>query len=137
MLIIQSPYDEWGIGYLVEAKCLDNEHPPYSLSDCNKTALADIEKYRQFSIEAMYKIKGGRKHIGAWGPACVQHGFIDENSFKSNKFVVPVDTGMELYEAVNKFLKNPENAPWLLDEGQWPTNNTGCNGVKTSNLVSE
>ena len=47
MFIIQSPYDEWGIGYQVEAKCYSGPKSPYSLEHCNKTSLADIEKYRE------------------------------------------------------------------------------------------
>ena len=50
MLIIQSPYDEWGLGYQVEATCYSGMHPPYSLQNCNKTAIEDIEKYRRTAI---------------------------------------------------------------------------------------
>ena len=132
MLIIQSPYDEWGLGYQVEATCYSGMHPPYSLQNCNKTAIEDIEKYRRTAIQAIYKIKGNRKNVGVWGPACVQHGFLDEKSFKNQSYKVPTDTGYKLYDAVTKFVEDPENAPWLLDEGLWPSNNTGCNGIPKS-----
>ena len=82
-------------------------------------------------------MKGGRKTVGVWGPACVFHAFLDQDSYDSSKFKVPDKTGLELYEAISKFLEDPDNAPWLLDEGQWPSNNTGCNGLSSWNLVSE
>jgi hypothetical protein len=30
-------------------------------------------------------------------------------------------------EAVERFLKSPERAEWIIDEVPWP-HNTGCNG---------
>ena len=96
-----------------------------------------IEEYRRDVIKAIYKIRGDRKDVGIWGPACVQHGFSFLESFTSDKYEIPAKTGTKLYEAVNKFLENPNDAPWHLDEGEWPNNNTGCNGIETYNLVSE
>ena len=74
--------------------------------------------------------------LGVWGPGCVQHGFTDEFSFSDDKYRVPSGTGMKADEAITQFLKDPENAPWLLDEGVWPATNEGCNGLSRLNLKS-
>ena len=75
------------------------------------------------------QIKQDKSNIGVWGPACVQHGFTVYDSFTSDKFRVPSGIGLRLFEAIEKFLEDPNNAPWALDEGMWPTSNEGCNGI--------
>lgn len=35
---------------------------------------------------------------------------------------------MTLSDALDRFFKDPENAPWLLDEMAWP-GNAGCSGL--------
>lgn len=45
-------------------------------------------------------MKGNRNDIGFWAPACVQHGFSDESSFKDPNYKVPTNTGKMLYEAI-------------------------------------
>ena len=133
-LMIQSTYDEWVLENLLVIQCLTNRNPPNSIKYCNDTTRAVIEDYREKVIKAIYKIREDKKERGIWGPACIQHGFSDESSFTSAKYEVPTGKGLKIYEAVGKFLANPEEAPWLLDEGQWPSSNTGCNGLR--NLVS-
>jgi len=41
----------------------------------------------------MLKIKGNRKDVGAWSPACIQHGFIQDKSFTSQNYKIPSGTG--------------------------------------------
>ena len=72
-----------------------------------------------------------------FGPACVQHGFTDESSFTSGDYRVPSGIGMKIDEVIKQFLENPEKAPWLLDEGEWPTVNKGCNGLASHHLSTE
>lgn len=57
----------------------------------------------------------GRKDIGAWGPACVQHGYISYSSVTSNSFRIPQETGLTLNNVIDIFLNNPEQAPWLIE----------------------
>ena len=73
--------------------CLTNRHQPYSIASCNDTTRAAIEDYRGSVIKAISKVKGERKDVGIWGPACVQHGFCDDSSFTSEKYEVPTSTG--------------------------------------------
>lgn len=74
----------------------------------------------------MNKIKGNRKDVGVWGPACVQHGFSSPGtSYNTEYYTV---NGLTLMKAIEKFLDNPNEAPWLLDEIVWP-NNKGCSGI--------
>ena len=44
---------------------------------------------------------------------------------------------MKIDEVIKQFLENPEKAPWLLDEGEWPTVNKGCNGLASHHLSKE
>ena len=85
-------------------KCPKYKYSSFSLANCNKTTRAAIEEYRRAVVKAIYKIRGERKDVGIWGPACVQHGFTFLGSFTSPKYEVPAKTGAKLYEAVNKFL---------------------------------
>ena len=58
-------------------------------------------------------MRNGRKTVGIWGPACVQHSFEHmAKSYNSQKYKVQ---GVTLMKAIEAFLKNPEEAPWLLD----------------------
>jgi hypothetical protein len=43
--------------------------------------------------------------------------------------------GLKLSEAVQKFLDNPENPEWNLDENPWPSNQ-GCSGIRR-NIMRE
>lgn len=71
-------------------------------------------------------MKHGRKNVGIWGPACVQHSFQHKSkSYNSQNFVV---NGKTLMEALEIFFNNPDEAPWLLDERPWPEN-VGCSGL--------
>ena len=60
--------------------------------------------------------------------ACIQHGFDIYDSLTSPDFKV---NGTQVYEAINKYLSDPINPPWLIDEGEWPDANKGCNGLST------
>ena len=112
LFLIQSPYDQWILKYLLVVQCVTNRHQPYSIENCNDTARAAIEDYRHSVIKAIYKVKGSRKDVGIWGPACIQHGFCDDFSFTGDEYKVPTTTGSKLFESVRKFLENPQNAPW-------------------------
>ena len=76
----------------------------------------------------MEKLKNGRKSVGFWSPACVQHGFSDDPSFTDNRYQVPGLNGIKLYEAISEFVRDPENAKSYIDSVEWP-NNKGCNGI--------
>lgn len=89
--------------------------------------MSEIERYRQGTREYLKTMKGNRSDIGLWSPACVQHGFSDERSFTDEHFKVK---GVGLAEAVQRFLDNPTEAPWLVDEDPWPSN-SGCSGLST------
>ena len=32
-------------------------------------------------------------------------------------------------QAIKRFVDQPMDAPWLLDDSEWP-NNVGCNGIR-------
>ena len=49
----------------------------------------------------MNKIKTGRKDVGAWGPACVQHSYAYKEAFNSEKYVV---NGLTLMEGIKRFI---------------------------------
>lgn len=72
-------------------------------------------------------MKNDRTNVGAWGPACVQHGYISYSSLTSSSFRIPSDTGLTLNDVIGIFLKNPEQTPWLIEDLTWP-NNKGCSG---------
>ena len=128
MLIVESPYDEWCLNYILVVKCLSNSRAPYSLSNCNDTVMAAINQYRLKSIEGVKSMRNSRKDIGGWGPACVQHGYISYSSVTSSSFKVPAETGLTLNNAIDIFLQDPEQVPWLIEENTWP-GNKGCNGM--------
>lgn len=60
-------------------------------------------------------IKGDRKDVSAWGPACVQHGYISYPSLTDDNFRIPSGTGLTLNDVVGAFLRDPEHAPWLIE----------------------
>lgn len=88
-----------------------------------------IEDYRLQALEGIKQLKNGRKNVGAWSPACVQHGYSDVRTFTDPRFKVK---GKMVYEALGEFLQNPDSAPWLVDEQPWPSNK-GCSGLETNN----
>ena len=45
-------------------------------------------------------MKGDRKDVGIWGPACVQHGYSFDWALTYSKYEVPTTTGKKLYEAI-------------------------------------
>lgn len=110
--------------------------PPFSLENCNETARKVIEDYRGKIIEAIKQIKRDRKDVGVWGPSCSQHGFIDTDTFTDTNFRVPTGSGPMVHEAIQQFLDDPDNAPWYLDEVDWPLN-VGCSGKKSFSLTVE
>ena len=63
------------------------------MAACNDTTRKVIDDYRLAIIKALYKIKGEKKNVGVWGPACIQHGFSDEGSFANEKYKVPSASG--------------------------------------------
>ena len=75
LFLIQSTYDFWVIKNLLVTKCPTNSQPPFSIANCNETTRAAIKEYCHAVVKAIYKIRGDRKDVGIWGPACVQHGF--------------------------------------------------------------
>lgn len=87
-------------------------------------------------IEAIKQVRGGRKDVGVWGPACVQHGFSDSISYNSNEYRVPTTIGDELEDSIKMFLEYPGPDSWKLEEIAWPQNR-GCNGKSQKNLVAE
>jgi len=60
-------------------------------------------------------MKGNRKDVGVWGPACAQHGYSFDNTITNSNYKVPTTTGKKLYEAIDMFLQNPNDPPFLLD----------------------
>jgi len=115
MLIVESPYDSYSINIIVYTDCLKNQNPPFSLHNCDSSTRAAIEDYRTYVIEALKKMRNGRKDVGLWSPACAQHGFSEFHSLNDTNFRVPSGTGKMLYEAINEFLADPDNAPWYMD----------------------
>ena len=45
------------------------------------------------AVASIQKIKADKRDIGAWAPACVQHGFSADPSFTSEKYEVPSGSG--------------------------------------------
>ena len=73
--------------------------------------------------------------MGVWGPACVQHTFIAGGSLMKDSYRIPSKVGLKIYEGIQKFMDEPDKAPWLLDTGDWPTGNEGCNGLSISSAL--
>ena len=115
---------------------MENQKPPFSILHCNQTTRNAIEDYRVAIIQAVKKIKNGRRDVGLWAPACAQHGFTDTDSFTDTNFRVPSGSGPMVYEAIQEFLDNPEEAPWYIDEQPWPSN-SGCSGLSSKHLQVE
>ena len=136
MLIVESPYDSYSIQRIIYTECQSNKKEPYTIENCNKTQRDAIEQYRLEIIAALKKMKGDRKDVGLWGPACAQHGFSDTDTFTDTNFRVPSGTGPMVSEAIKQFIDDPYNAPWYLDENPWPSN-TGCSGISRKNLQVE
>ena len=103
-MIIQSPYDQWAIDYIVLANCKTNEGQPYSIENCNSTQRAAIQDYRKAIMKQIYDIKKDRKDVGIWGPACVQHGYSFDETLVNSQYKVPTITGKRLFEAIQMFL---------------------------------
>lgn len=59
-------------------------------------------------MEGLNKIRINRTDVGMWGPACVQHGFIQYPSFNDPNFKVPSNTGITLEKAIVEFMANPK-----------------------------
>lgn len=117
IFMIQSAYDSWSLKYILGAQCLSPGSAPFALDKCNEFNRTVIEDYRVKSIVDLKIIKDLRKDIGGWGPACSQHGFSTSQSYYSDKFKVNQTT---LMEAIERFLKNPNEAEWLIDERKQP-----------------
>ena len=83
-----------------------------------------IEEYRKMSLQQIQAFKS-RKNVGIWGPVCAQHGFTDVPSFTDPNFKV---NGLMVYEAIEKFMRDPDHAEWHIEEEQWPFNK-GCSGI--------
>ena len=129
IFMIQSPYDAWSLKYILGALCEGNKDAPFTLSDCDENVRKVIEDYHANAIQQLGYIRNGRKDVGIWGPACVQHGFEDHPSYNSKNFKVNDRT---LMNAIERFLENPYEAEWLLDESIWP-GNQGCSGLSQRN----
>jgi hypothetical protein len=80
-------------------------------------------------------MRGQRRDVGAWGPSCVQHGFIDVGSLTSNNFKVPYSIGPTLNDVIGSFLRNPSLTPWLIEKVKWP-DNRGCAGMPNNLRIS-
>jgi hypothetical protein len=48
-----------------------------------------------------------KPNFGVWSPSCVQHGFINAQSFQDVNYRVPTTYGKEVNDAVMEFLQNP------------------------------
>lgn len=96
-MIIQSTYDQWAIDNIVYAHCKSGKDEPYSIENCNSTYRAAIEEYRKDIMKQIYQVKGDRKDVGIWGPACVQHGYSFDGTLVNSKYKVPTTTGKRLF----------------------------------------
>ena len=124
MFIVQSPIDAYSLQNAVAVQCLNGQKPPFSLQSCSDEEFAAIEKYRKDSLEYIKNFKT-RNNVGIWGPACVQHGFTQVSSFNNPNFKV---SGQMVHEAIEKFMEDPENAEWHIEDEPWPSNK-GCSGI--------
>ena len=127
LFVIQSPYDQENLLYVLGVPCMSNVLPPFSLENCEPIIMKVINDYRKAQIGAIREIRGNRTDVGVWAPACVQHGFLVYPSLSSKDFRVPTCAGLSLEAAIERFLHNPTDANWNLDRVPWPWN-TGCNG---------
>ena len=134
MLILQSAYDEWPINNLIVARCLTNNRAPFSLDNCNSTYLQVINDYRDSVRTSIIQMMKDKPNMGVWSPSCVQHGFINGQSFYDTNYRVPTNFGKEVNDALVEFLANPTKPPIYIDTVNWPYN-TGCSGkAKMINL---
>ena len=69
-------------------------------------------------------------------PSCVQHCFTFSGSFTDPSFRVPSGSGPMVFEAIEEFLENPNEAKMYVDQVPWPYN-TGCNGIASRQLSIE
>lgn len=95
---------------------------------CNDSEVAAIESYRLATLEVFRNFTSQRQDVGIWSPACIQHGFIDEDAYSSDNYKVPTETGPTIIDAIGNFLANPVSEGNInIDEKAWPAN-TGCSG---------
>ncbi len=137
MLALQSAYDEWPIDNLIVARCLTNNRAPFSLENCSSSYLQVINDYRDAVRVSIIQMMKEKPNFGVWSPSCVQHGFINGQSFHDVNYRVPTTYGKEVNDVVMEFLQNPQKPPIYIDTVNWPENK-GCSGYnKTINLRDE
>lgn len=93
--MIQSVYDQWCIKYIIGATCLTNSKAPFSIQTCSESVKNVIEDYRKKALQYANYVKNDRKNVGAWGPACVQHGFESYASYHNSNYTVNGTTLMQ------------------------------------------
>ena len=85
-----------------------------------------IDDYNKMAVASRQKIKADKRDIGAWAPACVQHGFLQNDKYIQNQnYRIPTQVGVEIKQAILNFMDNKEKI--YIDSVGWP-NNEGCNG---------
>jgi hypothetical protein len=63
-----------------------------------------MNDYSRLLREAMKKMINIKPKTGAWGPACLQHGFVSKTSLNNPNFKVPSASGLTLNDAIRLFL---------------------------------
>jgi hypothetical protein len=66
--------------------------------------MTDYSRNLRSAIKQMISIK---PHTGAWGPSCLQHGFVSKPALNNGKYRVPSGNGATLNDAIRLFLENP------------------------------
>ena len=126
LFIIESAYDEYSLSVILTERCLKaGKHGAYSLDGCNETAMGEIAAYRNATLEAIENFTT-LERFGAWVPACVQHGFANEEGVWSGQgYKVPGGTGEGLAKAIEGWIGGRGEGNVHVDEVEWP-GNQGC-----------
>jgi len=128
--IIASQYDTWSVENILGLKC--TKTTPGTMTDCNASEIAALEDYRRVTMVALQNLTT-LKTAGVWSPSCIQHGFTADESYNSDKYLIPSGTGISLAEAINAFLLNPSGRHIYIDDFGWPAN-SGCSGLAMSHI---
>jgi hypothetical protein len=131
VFVVQSQYDEWGIGQVLQYRCLSNAKPA-NMDKCNDTEQAFIEQYRSRINQAVANLTSVERN-GAWSVACIQHGFLENfNCVDNGNYRIPTTSGTEITDALVAFMKGGKRN--YIDLTSWP-NNLGCNGRDKENYL--
>ncbi|CAD8118533.1 unnamed protein product [Paramecium sonneborni] len=128
IFFVQSPYDSWCIPNILKLSCANDG----TLLNCNQNQVNFIESHA-ISMEVMMKSRFSTHYnTGAFGPACLQHCFLESSYYHGTKFQVPSGSGNTIAKTLSSWVLDQSISSNYLDFVSWP-DNTGCNNLSIDN----